>query len=166
MQPHIPSRYRPEMSDTVKQSEYTPSAHPDLQLTGILTTALPMSLGTKDAPERYTVPAIFSRRPLPREVVLIEGSATHGRLSAAGFEHVALKVVDRRLEIEHTSLAELKSGLAAQVAAVLHEASELVAEQDDIRMADLQAFTDRETERYALVVAASSEIDFVRPSSS
>src|SRR6478609_8538548 len=47
-----------------------------LSLSGVLASALPHDLGTAQGPTRYTVPAVFSRRPQPREIELLHGEAT------------------------------------------------------------------------------------------
>jgi len=150
------------MRETSKSTGADLQKHPDLRLTGVLAHALPVQLGTPDAPERYMVPAVFDRAPLPREVDLIEGSTAREELVRAGYDRVRLRVSDRRLEIADTSLEELKSGLAALIASILHDASVLVGERDDARRADLKAFAEREASRSDAVVQAASEVFFVR----
>lgn len=152
------------MKETPKSPGSNLNAGEDLRLVGILAHALPVSLGTADAPERYTVPAVFDRAPLPREVALIEGSSAAAELADAGYPAVTLKVVDRRLEIGQTSIGELKSGLAGLIASILHDASVLVRDQNDARLADLTAFAEREARRSAMVLREAAEVSFTRAS--
>jgi hypothetical protein len=94
-----------------------------LFLRGVLDSALPHELGTDAEPERYVVPAVFSRRVLPEERALIEGPATADRLAGRGYPEVGLKVADRRLEISRTNLAMLSGEAeAARAARVKAEA--------------------------------------------
>lgn len=136
--------------------------HPDLTLSGVVAHLLPLTLATQDEPDRYTVLAAFDRRPLPREVALIQGRAAHEELADAGYGQVTLRVVDRRLEIGMTSLAELKSGLAARIASILHDASVLIGDQDDARIADLKLVGEREAHRAESVLHQAAEVVFAR----
>ncbi|MDQ0867861.1 hypothetical protein QFZ70_000334 [Arthrobacter sp. V1I9] len=92
-----------------------------LTLTGILASALPKDLGTARAPSRYVVPVVFSRRPEPRELDLLQGSSISRRLDEAGYSDVELRVSDRRLLITNTNLVDLKSGLAQLLGIILNE---------------------------------------------
>lgn len=150
------------MSETSEWSGADRKKHPDLTLSGVVAHLLPLTLETEDAPERYTVLAAFDRRPLPREVALIQGRAAHEELADAGYGRVTLRVVDRRLEIGSTSLAELKSGLAVCIAAILHDASVIVGDQDDARIADLKLVGEREARRSEIVLNQASEVVFAR----
>lgn len=88
----------------------------ELGLSTVLATALPESLGTADAPERYTVSAVFTRKPTAFELQGIGSAETVDALAAAGYADVGLTVSDRRLEIGNTSLEQLRDGLARAIA--------------------------------------------------
>lgn len=138
----------------------TAPTHPTLSLTSILLGSLPATLTTATEPERYTVEAIFSRAPLPKEVAAIRGPETRAALAREGFPDVELGVSDRRLRIGHTNLAELQNGLAAIVAEQLEAISTSVS---DDRNAIAQGLIDaaaRESERSAQVKALASAVHF------
>jgi hypothetical protein len=78
----------------------------------------------REAPPRYTVSAVFSRRVNPAEARSIQGPTTHARLEELGYGHVRLVVDDRRLEIVNTNLEELKSGLASVIGSLVREISD------------------------------------------
>src|SRR4029453_14698867 len=77
----------------------------------------------REAPPRYTVSAVFSRRVNPAEARSIQGPTTRARLEELGYGHISLVVDDRRLEIVNTSLEELKSGLASAIGSLVREIS-------------------------------------------
>lgn len=106
----------------------------DLGLSAVLPGALPATLGTPAAPDRYQVDAVFTRRPLPEEVDAIDSSASGEALGAAGYPGVTLRVSDRRLEIHGTNLEELEGGLSTMVADLLAGISR------GVRQAQAQAF--------------------------
>lgn len=131
-----------------------------LWLTGVLATALPPEIGTPHEPVTYTVPAVFSRRVTREEQDVIEADAVRHRLADAGFEDVELRVSDRRLLIEHTSLAALRGGLAHEIAQTLRDLGrDLVAEHDRLaaEIAELQKEEDR---RAAAVLVEAEQIRF------
>ena len=70
-----------------------------LGLGSVLVGSLPAALLTDHAPERYTVEAVFTRRPERDEVTEILGIETRDRLARAGYPTVEVTVSDRRLEI-------------------------------------------------------------------
>ena len=132
----------------------------ELGLAGIVVKSLPATLGTTSEPERYTVTVGFTRRPLDREVAIIEGDLTRMELTGAGYEGVSLTAVDHRLEIGGTNLQELKAGLATLIAVVVQNASVAVAAQEATRVADLKIVTDREERRAELVAASAAQVVF------
>ncbi|MFE4463902.1 hypothetical protein ACFRCR_02180 [Oerskovia sp. NPDC056781] len=146
-----------------RATDHDPARPPDpeaLRVTGVLASALPPELGTPHEPVTYTVPAVFSRQVTREEQDAIEGDAVRHRLADAGFEDVELTVSDRRLLIEHTSLAALKGGLAHEVADVLRDLGrDLVAEHDRLaaEIAELQKEEDR---RAAVVLVEAEQIRF------
>ena len=87
-----------------------------LGLGAVLASSLPASLGTPEAPARYTVEAVFTRRPERREVSRIIGDETRALLHRNGYDGVELAVTDRRLEIRHTTLEQLRDGLSTLIA--------------------------------------------------
>jgi hypothetical protein len=132
----------------------------ELALGGVLTHALPASLGTAEAPSRYTVLAAFNRPPLPREVTMIESAIGRMELAGAGYDSVTLTVAGRRLEIGDTNLDELKSGLATLVATMVHDASITAATQEAARRAGMTEENDRESRRADLISESASEVFF------
>ncbi|SDQ19862.1 hypothetical protein [Microbacterium sp. cf332] len=87
-----------------------------LGLGSVLAGSLPRGLATPEAPSRYTVEAVFTRRPQRREILSIIGDETRALLGSYGYDMVRLAVSDRRLEIHNTSLEELRDGLSTRIA--------------------------------------------------
>jgi hypothetical protein len=118
---------------------------------------------TPDAPERYTVAAVFTRRPSRPEIDAIHSVRTRDTLTDAGYATVELRVSDRRLEMSNTSLEELADGLAGVIAQRLHSISEQSADDLDRFDADVRERSQRETDRAALVALAAAHVVFVWP---
>ena len=74
----------------------------------ILASELPASLGTAEAPERYVVTAVFSRRPDPLELQMLAAASVTEQLAADGYPGITLMAADRRLLIGNTNLHELE----------------------------------------------------------
>lgn len=125
----------------------------------VLESALPDLLGTVDAPERYIVTAIFSRRPDPAELALLSAPAVHEQLAAAGYPDVTLTAADRRLHISDTNLHELEVGLARTLGAILARIGEQVASRH-AAVEDRVELAQREAGRTASVVMAARRISF------
>lgn len=138
----------------------TPDANEEFGVSHILVNELPADLGTPDAAARYDVAAVFTRRPDPRELKLLEQPAVHARLVEAGYPDVGLRVADRRLIIERTNLEELADGLAELIGQILAEIGAQAA-AEKVRRDETAAEQVRvETSRAAAVVAAAARIDF------
>jgi hypothetical protein len=135
-----------------------------LGLESILIGSLPAALMTDEAPDRYTVEAVFTRMADRDEVAAIQGSETRAHLSANGFPTVELHVVDRRLEIANTNLEELRDGLAAVIAERLVEISATLVAAREIGALRLPDATDAEQKRAASVVALAESVVFARRS--
>lgn len=109
----------------------------DLHLLSVLEPGLPPELGTPHEPAAYTVPLVFSRRVSAQERRRIESPEQAARLTravgaAGGGPGLRLTVSDRRLLVEGTTLAQLRDGLAAELAAMLRDIGrELRAEQSE-----------------------------------
>lgn len=131
-----------------------------LSVSGVLASALPHDLGTAQGPTRYTVPAVFSRRPQPREVDLLHGSGTRQRLADAGYSDVELRVSDRRLLITNTNLVDLKAGLAHLVGMILRDISNQAAQERTDRSDELDALGLVEEERLESLRRAAAEVHF------
>lgn len=145
--------YRHEMSTQLKNE--TP-----LGLGSILVGSLPSTLMTEDAPERYTVEAVFTRKADRDEVAAIESGATRDHLFTLGYPTVELRVSDRRLEIANTNLEELRDGLAVAIAAHLASISDGLSAE---RVAAADRFHDataRELERAAAVAILVQSVTF------
>ncbi|KQQ86705.1 hypothetical protein OVA06_13240 [Pseudarthrobacter sp. SL88] len=131
-----------------------------LTLSGVLASALPHDLHTAQGPTRYTVPAVFSRRPQPREIDLLRGSGVRQELADAGYSHIDLSVSDRRLLIGNTNLAELKSGLAHLVGNILAGVSAQASKERQDRTEELDALGMVEEQRLEFLRQAAAEIHF------
>jgi hypothetical protein len=126
----------------------------------ILLNDLPSALGTVDAPERYTVTAVFTRRPLPLELELLASPATQALLSDAGYPAVGLTTADRRLFITNTNLSELRQGLALVIGRILDDIGARVAETRFSQAREAAELAKRAAERVERVVAEAAQIDF------
>ncbi|MEV8023775.1 hypothetical protein [Microbacterium sp. NPDC080220] len=133
-----------------------------LGLRSVLVGSLPAGLMTPAAPERYTVEAVFDRRPEKAELDEIVGDDTARLLAGAGYGSVTLTVADRRLEIHGTTLEQLHDGLAAFLADRLADIStDLRARQAEVetQTMDLAA---RENDRAAAVATLAATVSFER----
>lgn len=126
----------------------------------ILVNDLPSTLGTLDAPERYTVTAVFTRRPLPQELDLLAASDVDDRLTEAGYPDVRLRTADRRLLIENTNLHELSHGLAPLIGSVLDEIGSRVATTRSAQAKDAAEFASRAADRASQVLTEVAKVDF------
>ncbi|KUR63488.1 MULTISPECIES: hypothetical protein [Paenarthrobacter] len=131
-----------------------------LTLSGVLASALPHDIGTAKGSALYTVPAVFSRRPEPRELDLLHSSDLARRLADAGYSEVKLRVSDRRLLITNTNLEELKAGLATLVGTILREISEQASLERTNRAEELDALGLIEEHRLEAVRASAAEVRF------
>jgi hypothetical protein len=141
----------------------TTLATTELALGAVLAEALPTSLLTADAPDRYTVAAVFTRRPTRSEVEAIHAGETRDLLSRAGYGTVELRVSDRRLEMANTNLDELQNGLAGVIATRLHDIGVQSAVEHDRFQAEMLEKTQRETDRAAVIALAAATVRFERP---
>lgn len=144
---------------TVTQNFPTSTESP-LTLSGVLASALPHDLGTAQGPSCYTVPAVFSRRPQPREVDLLHGTNTSRRLADAGYSDVEIRVSDRRLLITNTNLTDLKSGLAHLLGMILSDVSSQASQERAERAEELDALGLVEEQRLEALRKAAAEIHF------
>jgi len=156
-EPHILEAYRSVMETQTRTSGTSAAA---LGLGSVLVGSLPAALLTDHAPDRYTVEAVFTRRPERDELTEILGSETRDRLKRAGYPTVELTVTDRRLEIGNTNLEELKDGLATVIADLLAEISAGVRARRDAAAIQLQDAAASENTRAAAVAALAESITF------
>lgn len=131
-----------------------------LGLGSVLVGSLPATLLTDRAPDRYTVEAVFTRRPERDEVAQILGSETRAFLARAGYSTVEVTVSDRRLEIANTNLEELRDGLADVLTERLAQISADVQGQQRNAAARFQVAADHEQERAAAVAALAESVTF------
>jgi hypothetical protein len=131
-----------------------------LGLGSVLVASLPAALMTDDAPDRYTVEAVFTRRPERDEVTEVLGSGTREYLGRAGYPTVELTVTDRRLEIANTNLEELRDGLAARLADRLAEISTEARAKQDAAAVRFQDAAASEHVRAAAVAALAHSVTF------
>ncbi|MEZ3161750.1 hypothetical protein AB1K54_14595 [Microbacterium sp. BWT-B31] len=131
-----------------------------LGLGSVLVGSLPAALMTDDAPERYTVEAVFTRRPERDEVAEILGSSTRQFLSKAGYPTVEVTISDRRLEIANTNLEELRDGLASVLADRLAAIAEAVRARQDAAAARYEDAAATEQLRAAAVAALAESVAF------
>jgi hypothetical protein len=131
-----------------------------LRLRGVLDTALPRELGTPEAPDTYTVAAVFSRRVSPEEQALIEDPTVRDLLAAHGYPGVGLAVDDRRLLITRTNLAELENGLAGELADVLRGIDQQITTERIRKAAEVDRWRVAEEQRAGSVKAEADRIHF------
>lgn len=131
-----------------------------LGLGAVLAGSLPRGLGTPDAPPRYTVEAVFTRRPERREVERIVGDDTRTMLRRAGYTDVALAVSDRRLEIRGTSLEELRDGLSTLIADRLVEIGDETRAEEDAASLRSHDAAEHERTRLEQVAALAASVTF------
>jgi len=133
---------------------------PTLGLGSVLVGSLPAALMTEAAPERYTVEAVFTRRPERGEITAILGSETRDRLAKAGYPTVEVTISDRRLEIANTNLEELRDGLASVLADRLAEISAGVKAKQDAAAVRFQEEAAGEHARAASVALLARSVIF------
>jgi hypothetical protein len=131
-----------------------------LGLGSVLVGSLPAALMTEDAPDRYTVEAVFSRRPEREEVTAILGDETRDCLTKSGYPTVEVTVSDRRLEIANTNLEELRDGLASVLADRLAEISAVVRTTREKAAARFAEAAAGENERATAVTALAASVAF------
>lgn len=134
-----------------------------LGLGSVLVGSLPADLMTDHAPDRYTVEAVFTRRPEREEVTEILGSQTQEFLAKAGYPRVRLTVSDRRLEVANTSLEELRDGLASVLADRLAGISAGIHARQDAAAARFHDAAEIERTRAAAVAALAESVAFSLP---
>lgn len=134
-----------------------------LGLGSVLVGSLPVTLLTDEAPDRYTVEAVFTRRPERDEIAQILGSETRAFLAQAGYPTVELTVSDRRLEIANTNLEELRDGLGGVLTQRLAEISTDVHGRERDAAARFQVAAEHELERAAAVAALAESVTFETP---
>ncbi len=131
-----------------------------LGLGSVLVSSLPAALMTDDAPDRYTVEAVFTRRPERDEIEQILGSETRARLASAGYPTVEVTISDRRLEIANTNLEELRDGLGSVLASRLAEISAGVRARRDAAAVRFRDAAGVEHARAAAVAALAGSVTF------
>ncbi len=134
-----------------------------LGLGSVLVDSLPGALLTPDAPERYTVEAVLTRRAERDEVTGILSSQTRDALREAGYPTVEVSISDRRLEIANTSLEELRDGLAGVLAERLAQISGDVRVRQEVAAAVSRHNSERELERATAVVHLAQSVVFEVP---
>lgn len=134
-----------------------------LGLGSVLVSSLPATLMTDNAPERYTVEAVFSRQADRDEVAAIHDGATRDHLTESGYPTVELHVSDRRLEISNTNLEELRDGLAIVIADHLAAISLRLCADRELAALRFSEATDLEQRRAAAVADLAESVTFIRP---
>ncbi len=145
--------YRQQMSTQLKNDS-------PLGLGTVLVGSLPAKLMTDEAPDRYTVEAVFNRQADRDEVTAIHDGATRDYLSTKGYPTVELHVSDRRLEIHNTNLEELRDGLAQVIAEHLSEMTATIRAEREVASARFNDASEREQTRAAAVAALAESVSF------
>ncbi|WP_231589747.1 hypothetical protein [Microbacterium sp. Ag1] len=145
--------YRRQMSTQLKNDS-------PLGLGTVLVGSLPAKLMTDEAPDRYTVEAVFTRQADRDEVTAIHDGTTRDYLSTRGYPTVELHVSDRRLEIYNTNLEELRDGLAQVIAEHLSEMTAMIRAEREVASARLNDASEREQARAAAVAALAESVTF------
>lgn len=131
-----------------------------LGLGSVLVGSLPAALMTDHAPDRYTVEAVFTRRPDKDEITEILSSQTRDCLAKAGYPTVEVSISDRRLEISNTNLEELRDGLGGVLADRLAEISSDLRTERDAAAVRFQQAAAGEQDRAAAVAALAESVAF------
>ena len=139
-----------------------PSSSPEepLRLTSVLASGLPVELGTPNAPDRYTVPVVFSRQVTQEERERIEDPAVARQLGEHAGAALELVVSDRRLLVKNTNLRELGGGLSAALAAMLRELDVQLEVEQSARDDEAHRRELEERERAAAVAQEAAAIRF------
>lgn len=134
----------------------------DLRLVSVLESGLPPQLGTPYEPPTYTVAVVFSRQVTRDERARIEAPETARRLVAESGADPALRlaVSDRRLLVEHTTLDQLRDGLATALAGMLREVGADLRAERTARAADAEVRSVEERRRASAVHDAVTSIRF------
>ncbi len=154
---HRQCAYGPKMNTQTRTSGL--DAAP-LGLGSVLVDSLPAALLTDDTPDRYTVEAVFTRRPSREEIAAILSGPTRDRLGLAGYPTAELTVSDRRLEIANTNLGELTAGLATVLADLLADISATVRSEQDAAAARSRELIATEQARAAAVATLARSVTF------
>lgn len=133
-----------------------------LGLDSVILGSLPTTLMSSEAPDRYTVEAVFTRKSDRDEVTAIQGNETRAHLSAKGYPTVELHVSDRRLEIANTNLEELRDGLAGVIADRLAAISTALQVNREVAAHRFQDASAREQKRAASVAMLAGSVAFTR----
>lgn len=142
------------------------TAEPDVSTLGpfaidhIVASELPASLGTAEAPERYVVTAVFSRRPDPFELQMLAAASVTEQLAADGYPGIVLTAADRRLLIGNTNLHELESGLAQRIGEILADIGTQVATLRASHDLERVRLAEQESDRAAAIVKLANRISF------
>lgn len=126
----------------------------------ILASELPASLGTAEAPDRYVVTAVFSRRPDPLELQMLAAASVTEQLAADGYPGIMLTAADRRLLIGNTNLHELESGLAQRIGEILADIGTQVATLRASHDLERVRLAEQESDRAAAIVKLANRISF------
>lgn len=134
-----------------------------LEVKTVLVGSLPRGLQTDQAPMLYTVEAVFSRKVKTAEIDRIASDSTKEHLASRGYPQVRLEVGDRRLRIHHTTLEELRDGLAAVIAETLATISIEVVRAERLAALAAELSDERELQRAKAVLALAESVDFSLP---
>ncbi|MCD2497019.1 hypothetical protein [Microbacterium nymphoidis] len=131
-----------------------------LGLGSVLVGSLPAALMTDHAPARYSVEAVFTRRPEHNEVKGLLGARTLEVLAEGGYSDVRLAVADRRLIISNTTLEDLRDGLASVLATRIAEISSEIQTERSLVLARRREAAVVEESRVAAVTALAESVTF------
>ncbi|GAA1964301.1 hypothetical protein [Microbacterium deminutum] len=142
------------------QTQATGSDGALLGLGSVLVASLPATLMSDGAPDRYTVEAVFTRRPDAEEVKQILDGDMRRFLTQVGYPTVEVTVSDRRLEIANTNLEELRDGLAGLLSERLAAISHSMHARRDAAAAKFEEAAEHEHERAAAVADLAESVVF------
>ncbi|GAA1579084.1 hypothetical protein [Leucobacter aridicollis] len=134
-----------------------------LGLRSILIDSLPAELLTDAAPSHYTVEAVFNRRVTEGESRALLGPESLRKLQESGYPEVKLGVSDRRLNIENTTLEELRDGLASVLTQMLAEISGESERKQAVADQRLKEHLENERQRLESVTELARSVVFTLP---
>ena len=127
---------------------------------GVLASSLPWNVGAAAAPTEYSVVVALNREARPLEADLVNAASTLMRLRAAGYDDIVIALAGRCLVVEGTNLAQLRNGLAGELARIFRDIPAAARAQQDTSAPGPVAPPQPEGERRQAVSALAAQVSF------